>query len=319
MISKIIIKTYLKNFFKNWFICSFLIIFFQTLFHYLKEIKLISLKYSHYELLKYLSGMSLLEFFGLAPLTIFIAIVITNTQWTQQRLWLACSVIGSSKAQFFFLTLIQLCLLTLITLPGYLFIAPKIGFKVSLDRLECLDKIPHISIGSTYLQDHQLFYPISKDETFIYNFKTQQASIEQWNQETPLISKSNSGTLDLNWILYEQLGLNKLSFNEKRTLLKQIAPKTSHFNDLHAVFIADLNYIVLIVLSVILGWKSAPIQAILRNASRSKIKIASHFILLYSGLKILGPATTLLPLQYVLMAYFCAILLSLLQRPSPQS
>jgi hypothetical protein len=119
---------------------------------------------------------------------------------------------------------------------------------------------------------------------------------------------AKTADLDLSWSLYKQMGLNKLSLKEKLRLLETINKDNYRFSDLKNSLISDMNSFFLIFLSVVLGWKASPIQALKRSASLSTRKIVSYAMVLYTGLKILEVAINLLPLYFVLSLYCILIL-----------
>jgi hypothetical protein len=312
MINNIITYTYLRHFLKNWLMISILIVLFQSLFYYLKEIKLLSETYKQHNIIFYLSIKAIKQFFELAPITVFGSIILTNWQWTQQRLWLACTIIGLHSRHFLTLACLQLFLICVFILPAQLIFAPLLNFQAGFIRLAALDKLPKIHINELYVQQQQVFYPLSSEEIMIYNFETEQASLEPWTMTDQLTLKTPSSSLDLTWQLYKNLGLDSLTTQQKINLLQDKKIDSVASKDLRVELINNLSYIFVLILSVFLGWKASPIQTLKRSASLSLLKNVTYSIILYTGLKLLGLATLVLPISYIFLSYGMIILLSFL-------
>lgn len=312
MISRKILFLYLKNFIKNWLVFALLLLSFQTLIDYIKEIKFLAEEYTQKDLLLYLGKNALYDCLDLAPLSLYASIVFTNWQWTQHQLWLAYSVIGTSSAQLRVTILLQSILIIGMTLPGYWFYGPHLRYEGAYERLIKLKRLPEIEVGKHYLQNKTLFYPINDKEIFVFDFKTGVNKLEPWvmsDNRLTLITPSKSFSLEEE--INAELGYNRLDlFQLKDSYLNSSEDSVRH----HEILVTLINtvlYPFLILMSIFFGWYAAPVQALKRQAKLSSLQIMLFGMLLYSGQKILGLAVCLINPEVIGGIYGSLVLLGL--------
>lgn len=298
MISKIILKSYLSSFIKNWLVLIILLGSFESILHYLKELKNLSPLYTQSDLTYFILIDFLWKAAELSPITVFISTVITNWQWTQQSRWLAYAVIGSPKKQFFLILFFQLLIVSLITIPLKLIFLPELSYESHLTRLSKIDKIPKIQVNQVYLQNKKLFFPMEKDALFIYDFEINNSKLTSWKSKNPLLIETDDLSLDLAWELQRKIGFDKINFIKKIELYKKNIIEIK--NEIFSYLIKDFAYIFLIFFSVIFSWIATPIQSIKKSAILSKLQILNYLVLLYGTLKFIPVASLMIPMNEII-------------------
>ncbi len=310
MISKIVLKSYLFSFIKNWFVLIILLGSFESILHYLKELKNISPLYTQSDLLNFIFIDFLWKAIDLSPITIFISTVLTNWQWTQQSRWLAYAVIGAPRKQFFLIFLFQLLLVSLMTIPLKLNYLPELSYNSHLTRLSKIDKMPKVQINQVYLQHKKLFFPMDQNSLFVYDFETNNAKLSPWQSRNSLLIEAEDSSLDLSWDLQRKIGFDKIILLNKIEIYKKNIPEIQ--DEIISYLIKDFAYIGLILLSIILGWIATPIQSIKKSASLSKLQVLNYLVLLYGTLKFIPLAALIIPMNDIIsglsILFFIAII-----------
>lgn len=278
-------KYYLSQVLSFWMIISTVIVGVQSLLTGAKEYQKISESYTLELWSKYMVSDALGLFIEIAPITLFLSIVITHWQWSLKSLWISAALSGQTGGSWVRASIYLILITSSLLLSMRYYIWPPIAHQANLERLVALGRLKEgqkshdlESLGSYF------FYYDSLGSLSLFD-PSQNEIIE--GREKPSIIAAQEAQIELKKDL--QIGLSTVPMSKKLLYRKEALDTQRKI--LRGALLKDLLYPIVIIFSVILGWRNSPIQWNNRKITCSPVKVTVSLVAFYLCLKIIPLAT----------------------------
>lgn len=278
-------KYYLSQVLSFWLIISTVIVGVQSLLTGAKEYQKVSESYTLALWSKYMASDALGLFIEIAPITLFLSIVITHWQWSHKSLWISAALSGQTGGSWVRASVYLIVITSSILLTMRYYFWPQIAHQANLERLVALGRLKEgqkahdlESLGSYF------FYYDSNGGLSL--FDPHQKEILE-GSDNPSIITAQERQLEIRKDL--QIGLSTVPVS-KKIMYRKEALNTER-KVLRGALIKDLLYPIVIIFAVILGWRNSPIQWNNRKIVSSPVKITISLVVFYLCLKIVPLAT----------------------------
>lgn len=278
-------RYYLNQVMSYWLILSSLIVGMQSLLSASKEYQKISEQYTTSMWWHYVSSDALGLFLDIAPIAIFLSVVLTHWQWSKKSLWLSAALSGQNSGSWFKVMACHILILSSFLLSVRYWVWPDLYYKASSERLIALGRMPAVG-NKNNLEALGSFLSYYDNSGHLSLFDIHSKNPSPINTENDFIERQ---TLSHQIKVDVKVGLSSVPLKKKIAYKKEAGDIEKRF--LHGAIIKDALYPILIVCAVILGWRDSPIQWSKRQATLSPIKITLSLTVLYMSLKIVPLAT----------------------------
>lgn len=299
-------RYYLNQAVSYWIILSSLVVGMQALLIASKEYQKLSGTYTVGLWAQYIGIDSLGLFLDIAPITIFLSVVLINWQWSKKSLWLSAALSGQDSGNWVKVISLYVAGLLVVLMSLRYFFWSSLSHDIGVKRLEALGKMPALE------QSRQI---ASYGAYLAYRNSIGEQSLFDTHSQSPLSLESFAGFKALEAFQHQmkvdlKVGLASVPLSQKVLYKKQAGLEDKRF--LNGAIIKEVLYPVLILCAVILGWRDSPMQWSQRHTTLSPVRITLSLTALYTALKISPLATLFFKPSQVIWSLMLILSLALL-------
>lgn len=275
-------RYYLRQVISVWLIISLIIVSIESLLTASKEYTKISHAYTLQLCSKYLLSEAVGLFIEIAPIALFLSIVMVHWQWGQKSLWISAALSGQSDKRWIG-TGVSLILFTLSTLTilRYGFWS-NMAFEASKNRLLALEKLssPTSQLDKIEPIGDYLLYHDPRGGLSLFDMQQQKIISEQ--EQDQLVEQHRYF-----FERKEDLAVSLSALPLKKKIDYKNVATGKERNLLRGSLLKEFFYPIILITAVILGWRASPIQWNNRKIRLSALKITADLAILYLCLKLI--------------------------------